>query len=594
MRARMNRTKVSLFLRYLAITLIPISVLVATGTISIIMNDRYVARQIRAASFRTLEQIRNSVDFTFAELDALDIIFSSSSEFLAALGRILSSPDLDLEQSKLLSVLQNIVNVSAFARRDVESIYVYIGNDRDRFLTTTDGIVDFAGYSDRDWYLSYLSHAADDPSWTETRVLNRLPAVEQGRPVVTIYRRLYPLAGARLPGVVVLNIHRRFFADLLERMKDSADQRIVILDEDGAVIYTDFPEAGVPWRGDGGDVSAFRVVAAEGVRWVAARLDSPRHGWAYLSFTPADRFYGVSRPLRSLNIAVVGLSVLLGTLVTFYASRRGFRSIEGLLDVVDAAEKGGPLPSVPARAGRGFSHITYSVLRTFLEHRYLRVQMSERRYRLKTLELLALQSQMNPHFLFNTLEAINWKAIELSRGPNKINDMIRDLSGILKYVLQPPSGRETLANEIKHARDYLRIQRVRFKNRFSVRWDLQSGLERRKVIRFLLQPLLENAIYHGLREKQGRGLITIRVREARGRLRIVVADDGVGMTPRRLAEVRRRLDDEGSDAETGSGSIGLANTSRRIHLTFGDGYGLGLESEPGRGTSVTVTLPSRK
>jgi len=594
MRARMNRTKVNLFLRYLAITLIPIFVLVATGTLSIIINDRYVARQIREAGARTLEQIRNSVDFTFAELDALDIIFSSSSEFLAALSRILSAPDLDLEQSKLLSVMQNIVNVSAFARRDVESIYVYLKNDRDRFMTTTDGIVDLDAYSDRDWYFSFLSHAENDASWTETRVLNRLPAVEQGRPVVSIFRRLYPLAGVRVPGVVVLNIHRRFFADLLDQMKDAPDQRIVILDEDGAVVYTDFPDVGVPWRGDGADAAGFRTVTAEGATWVAARLASRHQGWTYLSFTPADRFYDVSRPLRLLNIAVVGLSVLGGALVTFYASRRSFRSIEGVLDVVDAAEKGGPLPPVPAKTDRGFSHVTYSILRTFLEHQYLRVQISERRYRLKTLELLALQSQMNPHFLFNTLEAINWKAIELTKGPNRINDMIRDLSSILKYVLQSPSGRETLRNEIKHARDYLRIQRVRFKGRFSVRWDLQPGLEQRKVIRFLLQPLLENAIYHGIREKDGHGLITIRASEGRGRLRIVVSDDGVGIEPRRLADIRRRLEDESAEVEAGPGCIGLANTNRRIRLSFGDGYGLRIESGPGQGTGVTVELPSRK
>jgi len=594
MRARMTRTKVNLFLRYLAITLIPIFVLVATGTISIIINDRYVARQIRESSTRTLAQISNSVDFTFAELDALDIIFSSSSEFLAALGRILSSPSLDLEGSKLLAVMQNILNVSAFARRDVESIYVYLKNEHDRFMTTTDGIVDLDGYSDRDWFFGFLSHDGSDASWTESRVLNRLPAVEQGRPVVTIFRRLYPLAGVRLPGVVVLNIHRRFFANLLAQMKDSADQRVVILDEDGTVIYTDFPDAGVPWKGEGADTQGFGSVTAEGARWVAARLASRRHGWTYLSFTPADRFYGVSRPLRLLNIAVVALAALGGTLVTFWASRRSFRSIEGVLDVVDAADRGGPLPPVPAKTDRGFSHVTYSILRTFLEHQYLRVQMSERRYRLKTLELLALQSQMNPHFLFNTLEAINWKAVELTTGPNQINDMIRDLSSILKYVLQPPSGRETLANEIKHARDYLRIQRVRFKGRFSVRWDLQPGLEQRKVIRFLLQPLLENAIYHGFRDKEGHGLITIRASETRGRLRIVVSDDGTGIEPRRLAEVRRRLEDESAEAEAGPGSIGLANTNRRIRLTFGDGYGVGIESEPGRGASVTVELPSRK
>jgi two-component system, sensor histidine kinase YesM len=597
MRARMNRTKVSLFLRYLAITLIPIFVLVVTGAISIVINHRYVARQIRDAGARTLEQIRNSVDFTFAELDSLDVIFSSSSEFLSALSRLLASEDLDLEQSKLLSVLQNFVNVSAYARRDVESIYVYIKNDRDRFMTSTDGIVDLSSYSDRDWYFAFLSHADDDASWTETRVLNRLPAVEQGRPVVSIFRRLYPLAGARVPGVVVLNIHRRFFEDQLGQLKGSADQRIVILDEDGEAVYSDFPGAAVPWKGDGSDSAGFRDLEAEGTGWVGARLASRRHGWTYLSFTPADRFYAVSRPLLGINIVLIGLSVLGGVLVTYYASRRSFRSIEGVLDVVDAAEKGGPLPPVPAKTDRGFSHVTYSILRTFLEHQYLSVQLSERRYRLKTLELLALQSQMNPHFLFNTLEAINWKAIELTAGPNQINDMVRNLSSILKYVLQPPSGRETLRDEIKHARDYLHIQRIRFKGRFSVRWDIQPGLEQRKVIRFLVQPLLENAIYHGLREKEGHGVITIGAREQDGRLRIVVSDDGVGIEPRRLADLRSRLAEEGTDTdadpETGPESIGLANTNRRVRLTFGDDYGLRVESEQGRGTSVTVELPSR-
>ena len=303
MRVRMNRTKVNLFLRYLAITLIPIFVLVATGTISIIINDRYVARQIREASARTLEQIRNSVDFTFAELDSLDIILSSSSEFLAALSRILTSPDLDLEQSKLLSVLQNFVNVSAYARRDVESIYVYISNDRDRFMTTTDGIVDLGGYSDRDWYLGYLSHAEDDASWTETRVLNRLPAVELGRPVVTIYRRLYPLAGVRMPGVVVLNIHRRFFADLLGQMKGSPDQRIVILDEDGSVVYTDFTDTGVPWNGDGADTVGLYDPSAAGVHLKNANVTgggsmSPvgagSYAYASLHVTPSTLYRAAS------------------------------------------------------------------------------------------------------------------------------------------------------------------------------------------------------------------------------------------------------------------------------------------------------------
>ncbi len=583
---RTTRTKASLFLRYLAIVLIPIFVLLLMGTVSILVNQRYAARQVREASERTLGQIANGIDFIFEELDSLDVIFSTSSEFLVSLDRILAAPRLDFEQSKVLAEIQNFVNVSAYARPYVESIYVYIENRAGRLLTTTDGIVDLATYNDREWFADFRAHAAEESFWTETRELRRLPAVETGRPVVSIFRRLFPLAGVRVPGVVVLNIHRDYLESLLGQLKSSAGQKIVIVDNAGKVVFSELPSLAP------GMVAGKLDTDIDGARYVVSRLASPRYGWQYYTFTPADSYYGVVRSLRTINIAVVLLSLLLGILVTLYASRRSFRSIEKVLDVVDAAERGNPLPAVPARTDRGFSHITYTILRTFVERQYLQVQLSERRYRQKTLELLALQSQMNPHFLFNTLESINWKVIELSGAPNKINEMIGSLSRILAYVLKSPFEYETLRNEIKHARDYLRIQRMRYRNKFTVRWDCAPGLEDRRVIRFLLQPLLENAISHGIKESAGHRQISVSVREREGRLQLVVSDDGLGFEPGRLSEITALLARDDTDGEPTLENIGLLNTNKRIRLAFGRPYGLRVECPAGGGTRVTVELPA--
>lgn len=589
----MNRTKTNLFLRYLAIVLIPMFVLLVMGTISIIINQRYAVRQIQKGNLMTLEQIKNSVDLTFEELDSLQLIFSTSSEFLVSLSGIMTSAALTFEQTKVLSAIQDFVNVSAYARPYVESIYVYIENSDRKVLTTTRGIVQLDSFYDTAWYDSFLNHTQSEGFWTVTRVLKHFPAVEKGRLIISIFRRVYPLTGVHVPGIVVLNIYADYLQIFLDQLKNSPDQRIVILDDTGKVVFGDFPRYEPDMLGNRQENGGQRVVSVEGNLYVMNWLISPKYGWTYLSFIPQQRFYRVSNLLRDINIAVVCLSVLVGIVITFFVSRWSFRHIEGVLDIVEAADRGGPLPPLQVRADRGFNHITYSILRTFLEYKYLKVQLSERQYRQKTLELLALQSQMNPHFLFNTLETINWKVIKMTKRPNQINYMIQGLSSILNYALQSPFKLEQLANEMKYARDYLDIQRIRYKDKFAVVWQCAPGLEGRKVIRFLLQPLLENSIYHGIKETEGRRTITITIAESDGRLRLMVTDDGLGMEPERLREIEEHLNDEDAYSEASVGEIGLYNVNKRIKLAFGWEYGLHIESVRGRGTTVTVEIPSQ-
>jgi two-component system sensor histidine kinase YesM len=235
----MTRTKLGLFLRYLTVVLIPIFVLVVMGTASVMINQRYAARQDLETNRRTLEQVKSGVDFIFDELDSLNVIFSTSSEFLVSLNRVLSSSSLTLDESRILDTVRNFVNVSAYARPYVESIYVYIQNPAGKLLTTTDGIVDLSKYVDRGWFQRYLARSDAEFFWTETRILKRLPAVERGRLLLSLFRRTDPLIGVRAPGVVVLNIYKDDFDEILDRMKSSPEQKIVILDSSGGVVSSE-------------------------------------------------------------------------------------------------------------------------------------------------------------------------------------------------------------------------------------------------------------------------------------------------------------------------------------------------------------------
>ncbi|HUZ16758.1 MAG TPA: sensor histidine kinase [Spirochaetia bacterium] len=590
---RMNRTTFSLFLRYLVIVLIPIFVLLVMGAVSIFVNQDYVSRQISASNFKTLVQIEDSVELTFEELDSIAISFSASPEFLSSLNEIISTKELNFDQSKVLNTIRNFLNVSAYARPYVQSIYVYIQNNGNRLLTTNDGIVSLDSFYDSQWVASYKQHLKDDGFWTQTRSIVQYPSVETAVRVLTIYRRIFYLIGIKEPGVVLINIRLDYFRNLIDRLKSDPSQGVLIVDPQGKpIISASDREMSADLlqlkpKADARPLQ-YRVVFG-GKPYVVNQTRSPKYDWTYISLTPLSLFYRTSTALRDINIAIVAISFVLGALLTFYMSRRSFRHIENVVGIVEAAERGTPLPAIPEEKSGGYGHLSFTILRTFLEHEYMKVQLSERKYRQRTLELLALHSQMNPHFLFNTLETINWRVIELTKRPNQINDMIKNLSNILKYSLESPFKLETLENELSHAEDYLNIQRIRYKNKFSVVRDTPPELGGYKVIRFLLQPLLENAIYHGIKEKEGSSTIFIGAQKIGSTLQIVVEDNGRGMNGQQLASIRNALADEASQTER----VGLQNTNRRIRLAYGEPNGITVESTFGEGTRVTILLPAR-
>lgn len=202
----------------------------------------------------------------------------------------------------------------------------------------------------------------------------------------------------------------------------------------------------------------------------------------------------------------------------------------------------------------------------------------------KQSQLLALQSQINPHFLYNTLECINSAGAVC--GSREVEEMSTALAYIFRYAIKGDRI-VTLADEIETLRYYLNIQQLRFPNMFTVSYDIAPDIFSRRMLKFLLQPLVENSISHGFKEHQRQNSIRISAWEAEKKLILEIADNGRGMPASDLEALRNTLNQPAKDTS----SIGLMNIQRRIRLYYGENYGMSIDGAEGMGLTITVTLP---
>ncbi len=202
---------------------------------------------------------------------------------------------------------------------------------------------------------------------------------------------------------------------------------------------------------------------------------------------------------------------------------------------------------------------------------------------LRRMELALLQAQINPHFLYNTLDTIIW-LIEADR-PQAAEEMVSDLSAFFRHTLSKGKDVITLAEETEHIRSYLQIQQARYKDILRYTIDMDPEVLASALPKLTLQPLVENALYHGVKLKRAMGHIRVAARREGGDVLIQVADDGMGMTPERLQELRQAME---AGERVG---FGLATVNERLRLLFGPEYGLELASRQGAGTTVSVHIP---
>lgn len=212
----------------------------------------------------------------------------------------------------------------------------------------------------------------------------------------------------------------------------------------------------------------------------------------------------------------------------------------------------------------------------------------------KRVELYTLQSQINPHFLYNTLDSIRSKA--LLDGNNEIASMTEVLSKFFRYCISREEGLVQIREEVNHIMDYYYIQKYRFEDRFDMEIEVEDeNIYDYYIPKMTLQPLVENAMIHGLEKVSRKGILTIRMQATEKRVTITISDNGVGMDIGQLDDMNRRMEQMlilGSRKGKGShNSIAVTNVNARIKITFGEEYGIRYRSMVDEGTDAVISIP---
>ena len=197
-----------------------------------------------------------------------------------------------------------------------------------------------------------------------------------------------------------------------------------------------------------------------------------------------------------------------------------------------------------------------------------------------------MESQFNPHFLYNTLDSVNWMLID--REEYDISDIIISLGSLMRYCIEDENAFVPLDREVEYVISYLKIQKNRLEDKLEYQVQVDDALREEKVPKLILQPMVENAITHGIEPRRQKGKVSILIRDAGEEILFTVEDDGIGMTPEQLNHLKEELPDLEKEGHTG---IGLRNVDRRIRLHYGEQYRIRIESVYGEGTSIHLRIP---
>lgn len=309
-------------------------------------------------------------------------------------------------------------------------------------------------------------------------------------------------------------------------------------------------------------------------------------GWKLVGVAPTESLRDNYSQLLLFALFVVSLSIFLLVFVNLRLSEWITAPMKKLDLAVRQLEKGAETADFDVDGPYEVEHLSHSVQSMVSTMRHLMEDVIQQEEEKRRSELDVLQSQINPHFLYNTLDSVVWMT-ENGRTQEAVV-MLTALARFFRISLSKGSNIIPIGDELEHARNYLTIQKMRYKNKFSVDISAEPGIEKLYTIKLIVQPILENAIYHGMEYADEDGEIHIRAFREGENAVIEVEDNGPGMSD----ETVQQLLKPGRCSKAKGSGIGLRNVHQRIRLTFGTAYGLSIRSEPDNGTVVRICLPA--
>jgi two-component system sensor histidine kinase YesM len=563
------------FRRSLRLRLLVFFLLVTLASLTALSTSFFLLTSgiIRENSKRLLADLVHQIA---AEIDALFHDAQRALEMVAndpKIQQVLRQP-YPADTAQLYSQELEVDNQLSFVQsylKDIFGIYLIGANGtayKSNFLSGKEG--DWRG----SWWYRRIQEAGG-PVWLGPHPGSfTVETIRQ--PIVTCGRSITDKASGRSLGVILVDIEVQSIERLLKANLGGRGY-IGLLDPGGRVV------CGIQGP-DAGEGLAARLPgpAASQLRY-SRRLTV--NDWSTVGLIPKRELTRDLGSITKLIAALFAAICLVDVLAALYITARLTEPIKKLMLLMKQVESGDFSASMDISFGDEVGRLaeSFNLMVRRLDDSMRQLFLNQQK--LRKAQLAALQAQINPHFLYNTLDSVCW----LARAEKK-EEIVRTVSALTKLLrIGLSKGDEVIPirEEVEHVRNYLIIQKMRYGQILDYSLDVPEELNDHQIVKLVLQPLVENALYHGLKNKEGKGHIAIRARREGQTIVFSVSDTGVGIGEERLRALEAGLQDPEGRAD----GFGLKNVSDRIRIYFGEGHGLCFHSRPGEGTTVSFSIP---
>ena len=561
----------SIFLRtFLFITVLTVIPFIVLSIMFYSNTLKNIREEITLENSYIFDNSVNIIDRTLMEVDTLtSSLASNESTQLYTINNV--STDSFKTISRLAKTLPIIY-------RYIDSIYIY-SEPTDTVIMDNNSIP-LSDLSDTDWISAY--HAVTSPKGTiiPRSKNNVYPQL------ITIIKPIY--VADEKKGAIIMNINAQsiYNSMLYQQYKDgrlfflvNADNKIIISSE--LSYFNTYPDnIGLNTLTIESNPKN-SVYEINDKNYVVLSGDSAISDYKYISAYPLELY---KHKLSTMKLQIIGILLLLMIIIfilAYVASVRSYSPLNEIISFLDNSQP--PADSIEEEDKNELMYIINSIQTHINDKTKMAEILEERMKLLRKSQYDMLQTQINPHFLYNTLETINWMAYNMSNSENPVSKSLINLASFFRNTLT--SGYfVSIENEIKYTKEYVNILALRYGDLFDIEWDIDESILSYTIIKICLQPIIENAVYHGIKQKNDKGLIKIKGLCDDNNIILIVSDDGVGIEKDALDELNKTLSETSFTNE--KSHIGLSNVNQRIKIIFGDSYGIHVESTVDVGTDV--------
>ncbi len=577
---------------YFIIILLP---LIVFSLFTNVRSQQILEQELSERTMSAMSSALEYVDLTMDGLKNLSTLISTDR----SLTSLLSHEEEQLTSKALIDftqVMMQITNIAA-VNPSVSAVTIYHGSSG-RMLSSRIGALHRPEALQEDWYEEVMrsngafnlyipqTHREALMGWAD-------PVYDEQQVILMQLMDLY--SRDRGGNVIMLSISKRMLLGYLMNLVPSATSHIYLLDQAGRLIVTNAPEE---QRIEAADMMMQNMSVLRPPNstepHMAIRANSARSGWSLLLIQPENEIFMKSKPLQIFSYWIIFISFVLAFWIAWLIYSSIASPISSLVSGMRQLRLGNLDMRLANNRKDELGYLTDAFNQTVEQQRHLIRDIYEQQLRLTKTELKFLQSQINPHFLYNTLDSIYWSAKNYDA--DEISEMVLNLSQFFRLSMSKGQECFTVEDTFAHLQYYIRVQQLRFVDQFTASFQSSPDSSKLYVLKLILQPLVENAILHGLEKRNGNGELRISAEWLGDRLILQVSDNGKGISIERMAYIRDALarssdSDIQSDSEPNNELFGLMNVKTRIKLYYGDTAVFTIDSVEGKGTVARIDLP---